>query len=78
MGFESVSWEHFSIFYWFQGRNLLVDNQSFKNGGNVKKREDQISRGSLFFLFYQSKLMSHFVPVTPVSPDTTLKERCLA
>ena len=31
--------------------------------------------GGLFFLFYQSKLMSHFVHVIPVSPDITLKER---
>ena len=28
-------------------------------------------------LFYQSKLMSRFLPVIPVSPDITLKERCL-
>ena len=30
--------------------------------------EDQISSGESFFLFYQSNLMPHFVPV---SPDTT-------
>ena len=72
MGFESVSWEHL-FFYWFQGRNLLVDDQNFKKGGDIKKREDQISRRESFFLLYQSKLTSHFVPVIPVSPDTTLK-----
>ena len=32
---------------------------------------------NLFFLFCQSKLMSRFFPVIPVSPDTKLKERCL-
>ena len=42
MDFESVSWEHL-FFYWFQGRNLLVDDQNFKRGGDIKKREDQIS-----------------------------------
>ena len=41
------------------------------------KREDQISRKGYFFFYHQLKLMSHFVPVTLVSPDTTLKERCL-
>ena len=67
-----------SIFYWFQGRNLLLDNQNFEKGGDIKKREDQISRWrTLFFVFYQSKLMSHFVSVIPVSPDTKPKERCL-
>ena len=42
MDFESVSWEHL-FFYWFQGRNLLVDDQNFKRGEDIKKREDQIS-----------------------------------
>ena len=60
-----------SFFYWFQGRNLLVDDPYFKRGGDIEKRQDQISSGESFFL------MSHFVPVIPVSPDTTLKERCL-
>ena len=68
-----------SLFYWFQGRNLLVDDQNAKRGGDVKNSEDQISRGSLLFPFYQPKLMSHFdfVSVIPVFPDTTLKERYL-
>ena len=34
-----------AVFYWFQGRNLLGDNQNFKRGGHVKKGKDQISRG---------------------------------
>ena len=55
-----------------------MDDQNFKRGVDVKKREDQISSGeSFFFLFYQSKLMSHFVPFIHVSRDTILKERCL-
>ena len=65
-------------FYWFQGRNLLVDDQIFKRGGDFKKRENQISRRlSLFFSFLSIKTMSHFVPVIPVSPETALKETCL-
>ena len=51
--------------------------KNFKRVGNIKKREDQISRVESFFLFCQSKLMSHFVPVILVSSDTTLKERCI-
>ena len=71
--FWSVLWEH-HLFYWFQDRNLLVDDQNFKRGGsNIIKYQG----GSHFFSFYQSNLMSHFVPVIPVSPATTLKERCL-
>ena len=62
------------FFYWFQGRNLLGDDQNFKRVGDAKKGESQISRGQRFFLFYQSQVLSHFVPV---SPDTTLKERSL-
>ena len=76
MGFESVTWKHI-FFYWFQGRNLLVDDQNAKRGGDVKKSENQISRGILLFPFYQSKLMSHFdfVSVIPVFPYTNVKER---
>ena len=66
-------WEQ-SFFNWFQGVNLLGDDQNFKRGGEVKKGENQISRGKLFFLLYQSKLLSHFVLVFP---DTTLNERSL-
>ena len=39
----------------------------------ISKKERIKYRGGVFF--YQSKLMSHFVPVFPVSPHTTLKER---
>ena len=66
--------ENKGLFYWFQGRNLLGDNQNFKIGGDVKNGENQISRVEWFLLFYQSKLLSHFVPV---SLDTTLKETSL-
>ena len=33
--------------------------------------------GVVFFLFYQSKLMPHFVPITAVFPNITLEEKCL-
>ena len=71
-----MSWKQL-FFYWFEGRNLLGDDQNSKRGGDVKKGKDRISRWEPFFLFYQLILMSHFVAVIPVSPDTTLKERCL-
>ena len=45
-----------------------------KGVGQSKRGRIKYQGGSLFFLFYQSKLLSHFVPV---SPDTTLKERSL-
>ena len=51
-----------------------MDDQNFKRSGDVKKREEQISRKESFFLFYQSKIVSNFVPVIPVSPDTTLQD----
>ena len=54
MGFKSVLWEHLFV-YWFQGRNLLVDDQNFKRGGDVKNREDQISRGKSCFSFLSIK-----------------------
>ena len=31
------------FFYWFQGRILLMDEQSFQRGGDIKRRENQIS-----------------------------------
>ena len=64
-----------ALFIPIQVRNLLGDDQNFKMVWGCKKEEDQISMS--FFLLHQLKLMSHFVPVTFVSPDTTLKERCL-
>ena len=63
-----------NLFYWFQGLNFLGDDQSFKRGEVIKKRENQISTEESFLLLYQSQPMSHFVSV---SPDTTLKERSL-
>ena len=61
VGIGSVSWIVFV-------RNLLLDDQNFKKSGDFEMGEDQISSGESFFLFYQSNLMPHFVPV---SPDTT-------
>ena len=54
VGFGSVSWEHL-FFYWFQGRNLLVHDQNFKRGWDIKKKEDQISRGKSFFPYLSIK-----------------------
>ena len=76
VGVGSVSWEHL-FFYWFQGRNLLVDDRNLKRGGDIKEGGSNIKGEPFFFFFYQSTLMSHLAPVIPVSPDTTLKERCL-
>ena len=58
---------------------LLVDDQNFKRGGDVKKTEDQISRGGVLFFFFVNQNLSHFdfVSVIPVSPNTTSKEKCL-
>ena len=47
-----------------------------KRGVEVKKEENQISRWESLIIFYQSKLLSHFISVS-LSPDTTLKERSL-
>ena len=65
-------WEQL-CFYWFQGRNILWDDQNFKRGGDVKKGENQISKGESFF-YYQLKPASQFVAVILVSPDTALRE----
>ena len=50
----------FVIYYWM----IKISKKS----GDFEMREDQISSGESFFLFYQSNLMPDFVPV---SPDTT-------
>ena len=36
------------FFYWFQGRNLLIDDQNFKRGGDVKKGEGSIIKAGVF------------------------------
>ena len=73
VAFGLMSWEQ-SLLNWFQGQNLLGDDQHFKKEwGSQKGGESNIKEESLF-LFYQSKLLSHFVPV---SSDTILKERSL-
>ena len=73
MKFESVLWGH-SSFLLVSRSELLRDDQSFKRDREVKKGENQISKGSLFFSFINQNFLSHFVSV---SPDTTLKEKCL-
>ena len=71
------------FFYWFQGWNLQGEDQNFKRDKDVKIEgvggggcggEIKYQGGDWFFLFYQSKLLSQLVPV---SPDTTLEERFL-
>ena len=70
-----------SFYYWFQGRNSVIHwwviKISKRVWGYQKEGGSNINGGVFFFFFHQSKLMSHFVPVIPVSPDTTLKEICL-
>ena len=47
----------FSFIYWFQGCNLLLDDQYFKRGEDIKKREDQISYDQMsFFSFLSIKI----------------------
>ena len=69
VGFGLMTWVlgwNIAFFNWFQGPNLLGDNQNFKNGlVSQKGRESSIKEEPCFL--YQSKLLSHFVPV---SPDT--------
>ena len=43
-----------ALFYWFQGRNLLWDDQNFKRGGDDKKEENQISREGVLFLLIKN------------------------
>ena len=38
------------LFNWFEGWNLLGDDQNFKKGLGIQKEENQISRGEFFFL----------------------------
>ena len=45
LGFGLVSWEQLFFFWWFQGHNLLGDNQGFKRGGNVKKGRIKYQEG---------------------------------
>ena len=61
-----------SFFYWFQGVVIYWWIIKIPEGVEIsKKRENPVSRGGeSFFLFYQSELLSGFVPVVPVSPDT--------
>ena len=49
---------------------IYWDDPNLKIGREVLKEENQISRGEPFFPFYQLKLLSHFVSV---SPDTYTK-----
>ena len=45
-----------------------------KRVGKSKRGRIKYQGGSIFFFFYQLKVLSHFAPV---SPDTILKERSL-
>lgn len=59
---------------WFQGPYLLGDDHNFRRRGEDRKEDNQMSRGESCFLFYQSKYLSQFVPL---SLDTALKMRSL-
>ena len=49
------------FFYLFQGCNLLVDDQSFKRGEGIKKRENQMSKGGAFFFFFINQNLCHIL-----------------
>ena len=63
VGFELVSWENL-FFYWFQSRNILVDGQNFRMGGDVRKSEDQISRAESLFFFFISQNLCHILTLS--------------
>ena len=62
------------VIYWW-----MITNSKGVGASNIKYQIGRIKYqgGESFFIFYQSKLMSHFVPVIPFSRYTTLKERWL-
>ena len=68
-----------SFFYWFQGRNLLMDKQILKGVGVSKRGRIKYQGGVCFFLFINQNLchILLLLLITPVSANTTLKERCL-
>ena len=39
------------FFCWFQGPNLLVDNQNFKRSGGIKEGGPNVKWESIFFFF---------------------------
>ena len=59
VGIGLVLREHL-FFYLFQVHNWLVDDQNLKRVEGVKKREDKITSGSLFFFFIDQNL-SHIL-----------------
>ena len=75
MIFNSVLLEHLH----FTGFKVVIYCGVIKvsKGVGMSKRGRIKYQGEYFFLFYRSKLISHFVAVIHVSPDTTLKERYL-
>ena len=52
------------VFYWFNGRNLMGDDQNCKRSGH-NKTDNQISTWKSFSLFYHSKILLLFVAVYP-------------
>ena len=60
--------------HWFQGRNLLGDDQNLKHGWRSRKGGESNIKEESFFFFINQNSFSHFVPAYP---DTTLKERSL-
>ena len=65
------------ISFFFNGFKAVWMTKISKGMGMSKRGRFKYQEGVLFFFFYESELMSHFVPVIPVTSDTALKGRCL-
>ena len=52
----------------------MVDDQNFKKGVDIKKIEDQLSRGSLFFVFINQNLCHIFCSCSYFSRYYTKRE----
>ena len=72
LGFRSVSWEQ-PYFYWFQGRNLLGNDQNFNRDGDVKKRENQMPREKSLFINQNSCHISFLLHLLHLDLDSRRK-----
>ena len=70
--FRSVSWEQ-PYFYWFQGRNLLGNDQNFNRDGDVKKRENQMPREKSLFINQNSCHISFLLHLLHLDLDSRRK-----
>ena len=75
----NMSWEHLNFFTGLKvvTYRWMIKTSKWVEMSNRGRIKYQRVGSLLFFPCYQSKIMSHFVPVIPVSPDTTLKEKYL-